>query len=239
MFKSRFMFSSLFMMSTIALQLQVALAGDADANVRADVSNGQAIYNEGKGEATACKGCHGEKALGNDAMGAPRLANIGQIYVLKQLNEFATGKRSGSGAGGTMNEISKALDEQDRRDVAAYMDSFEYEMEPSDLKSLAADGGKVGDPKKGKIIVTKGIKRLVPACEDCHGLSGRAPLIPAVYQQKFVYLVNQLNSFRDGSRANDQTVYKVGVMRGIAKRLTDENIADVAAFLSTAPGITP
>ena len=81
--------------------------------------------------------------------------------------------------------------------------------------------------------MTKGIKPLVPACQDCHGLSGRAPNIPAIHQQKYVYLVNQLTRYRDGSRGNDQSVYKVGIMRGISKKLSDENIADVAAYLST------
>jgi cytochrome c553 len=237
--KSTFMFSSWFLLSAVALQSQAVFAADAPANLRADVTNGHTIYSEGKGDATACVGCHGEKALGMDAMGAPRLANIGQIYVVKQLTEFAAGKRTPAGAGAAMNDIAKALSEQDRRDVAAYLDSFEYEMESSDLKSLAADGGKVGNPEMGKIIVTKGVKRLVPACQDCHGFSGRAPHIPAIHQQKFVYLVNQLNSFRDGSRANDPAVNKVGIMRGIAKKLTDDDIADIAAFLSTVPGLAP
>jgi cytochrome c553 len=239
MCKSTFMFMSWLMLFAVMLQSQAIFAADVPANIRADVANGQTIYNEGKGDATACGGCHGEKALGMDVMAAPRLANIGQIYVLKQLMDYAAGKRTDAGAGAAMNDIAKALNEQDRRDVAAYLDSLEYEMESSDLKSLAADGGKVGDPKKGKIIMTKGIKPLVPACQDCHGLSGRAPNIAAIHQQKYVYLVNQLNSFRNGSRANDQTVYKVGIMRGIAKKLTDENIADIAAYLSTITSLKP
>lgn len=237
--KSTFMFSSWLILSAVMLQSQAVFAADAPANLRADVTKGQTIYNEGKGDATACGGCHGEKALGMDAMGAPRLANIGQIYVIKQLDDFAADQRISPGGGAAMNDVAKALSEQDRRDVAAYLDSVDYETEPSDLKALAADGVKVGDPKKGKIIMTKGIKPLVPACQDCHGFSGRAPNIPAIHQQKYVYLVNQLNTFRDGSRANDHTVYKVGIMRGIAKKLSDQNIADIAAYLSTVTDLTP
>ena len=233
------MFISWLMLSAVMLQSQAAFAADAPANLRADVTKGQTIYNEGKGDATACGGCHGEKALGMDAMGAPRMANIGQIYVIKQLDDYAADKRISPGGGAAMNDLAKALSEQDRRDVAAYLDSVDYETEPSDLKALAADGVKVGDPKKGKIIMAKGIKPLVPACQDCHGFSGRAPNIPAIHQQKYVYLVNQLNTFRDGSRANDQAVYKVGIMRGIAKKLTDQNIADIAAYLSTVTDLTP
>lgn len=237
--KPTLIFWSWLMLTAVTLQYQAAFAEDTPAYIRADVSNGQTIYNEGKGDATACVGCHGEKALGMDAMGAPRLANIGQIYVFKQLTDFAADKRIPAGAGAAMNEIVKALNEQDRRDVAAYLDSIEYETESSDLKVLSADGGNVGNPNTGKTIVTKGIKPVVPACQDCHGFSGRAPLIPAIHQQKYVYLVNQLNSFRDGSRSNDQEIYKIGIMRGIAKKLSDENIADIAAYLSTETSLTP
>jgi len=239
MSKSTFLFLSWLALFTIPLQSKMVLAADVPANLRADVDKGQAIYNEGKGDATACGGCHGEKSLGMDAMESPRLANIGEIYVFKQLNDYATDKRTDPGAGAAMTDIAKALNEQDRRDVAAYLDAFEYETEPSDLKALAADGGKVGDPKKGKIIMTNGIKPKIPACKNCHGLSGRSQNIPAIHQQKYVYLVNQLNRYRDGSRANDHAVFKVGIMRGIAKKLSDENIADVAAYLATFNGLTP
>jgi cytochrome c553 len=237
--KSTFMFLSCLMLTAVTLPSQAVFAGDPPANIRADVAKGQVIYNEGKGDATACGGCHGEKALGMDAMGAPRLANIGQVYIIKQLDDYAAGKRTSPGGGAVMYDIAHALNDQDRRDVAAYLDSVDYETEPSDLKALTVDGGKVGDPKKGRIIMTKGIKSLVPACQDCHGFSGRAPNIPAIHHQKYVYLVNQLTSFRDGSRANDQAVYKVGIMRGIAKKLTDANIADLAAYLSTVTDLTP
>jgi len=237
--KSTFMFTSWLMLAAVTLQSETIFAADAAANIRADIANGQVIFNEGKGEASACVGCHGEKGLGMDAMGAPRLANIGQVYIVKQLANFANDLYVPAGMGAVMNSVGKALSEQDRRDVAAYLDSLEYEMESSDLKALAADKINVGKPESGKIIVTKGIKGLVPACQDCHGFNGRAPHIPAINQQKFTYLVNQLNSYRDGSRANDPKVNKIGIMQGIAKKLNDENIADIAAFLSTSPRITP
>ena len=237
--KSTFMFSSWLLLSAFTLQPQAVFAADAAVNIRADVANGQTIYNEGKGDATACNGCHGEKALGMDAMEAPRLANIGQIYLIKQLDDYASGTRTDPGNGAVMNDVAKALNEQDRLDVAAYLDTLEYATEPSDLKALAADGTKVGDPNKGVLIVTKGIKPLVPACQDCHGLSGRAQNVPAIHHQKYVYLVNQLKRYRDGSRANDKKIYKDGIMRGIAKKLDDENIADIAAYLSTVTELTP
>ena len=97
----------------------------------------------------------------------------------------------------------------------------------------------MGQPELGKAIVTQGVKGKLPPCQDCHGFNGRDPRFPAINQQKFVYLVNQLNSWRDDSRANDPTVDKIGIMRGIAKKLTDDDIANIAAFLSTAPRVAP
>lgn len=236
--KPNFIVTSL-LLSAVMLQPPAAVAAEAAANIRADVTNGETIYNQGKGDATACAGCHGEKALGMDAMEAPRLANIGQIYLIKQLDDYAAGKRNDPGNGAVMNDVAKALSEQDRLDVASYLDTLVYATEPSDLKALEAEGNRIGNAKKGKTIMTKGIKPLVPACQDCHGFSGRAQNVPAIHHQKYVYLVNQLKRYRDGIRTNDKKIYKDGIMRGIAKKLSDENIADIAAYLTTVTDLTP
>jgi cytochrome c553 len=239
MCKSTFIFLSWLTLSAASLQSQTVFAEVTPGNFRANVENGQIIYNQGKGDVSACASCHGEKALGIDTMETPRLAKVGQMYIVKQLDDYAAGLRTSPGGGAVMNDIAKAMGEQDKRDVAAYLDSLEFVMEPSDLKALSADGSKAGNPEKGKIIMTKGIKPQIPACQDCHGFSGRAPNIPPIHQQKYVYLANQLKTYRDGSRANDRAVYKVGVMRGIAKKLSDENIADIAAYLSTVTDLAP
>ena len=238
MIKLKLLFSPWLMLLAfiLILPLEKAWAGQS-AGV--DIENGLAIFNEGKGDATACQGCHGGTGLGMDAMGAPRLANIGQAYIVKQLTDFANDLRVPAGMGMVMNGIAKALTVQDRRDVAAYLDSLEYEVESSDLKALAAEGTKVGQAELGKLIVVQGIKGKVPACQDCHGFNGRAPHIPAINQQKYVYLVSQMAAWKDGSRANDPMVNKVGIMRGIAKKLTEDEIANIAAYLSTAPRVTP
>ena len=237
--KTKFWIGLLSVFTTLSLaSLQLGTAWAAEST-GINIANGQTIYTEGKGEAMACQGCHGATGLGVDGMGAPRLANIGQVYLVKQLADFANDLRTPAGMGAVMNGIAKALTVQDRRDVAAYLDSLEYVLDPSDLKTLAADGAKVGQADLGKLIVTQGIRGKVPACQDCHGFNGRAPHIPAINQQKYVYLVNQMNAWRDDSRANDPMVGKIGIMRGIAKKLTDEDIANVSAYLSIAPRVAP
>lgn len=207
------------------------------AGVTANVANGKKIYENGKPEAgvPACATCHGDKAMGMDAMGSPRLANIGYVYIVKQLTNYAEDKRMDVTMQ-QMNGIAKALSEQDRRDLAAYENSFPREGELSDLKALKAEGKPVGDTGLGQALVRYGDKGRISACVSCHGFNGRGadPIYPKLSQQKYVYLVNQLTHWRDGSRANDP----MGQMRAVAKSLTDADINNAAAFLSQAPDST-
>lgn len=202
--------------------------------VKVNVANGKNIFENGKADAgvAACATCHGEKALGNDAMGAPRLSHLGYVYVVKQLTNFAEDKRTGNDVGAVMNGFAKSLSEQDRRDVAAYVNTLEKAVEPSDLAALKAEGRPVGESYKGKIIVQYGVDGKVTACVSCHGFNGRGadPVYPKIGQQKYVYLVNQLTHWRDGSRANDP----MGQMRAVAKNMSDEDINNAAAYLSQA-----
>jgi len=218
----------------------LAFSGAAFAGegvVTANVTNGKNIYENGKGDdVPACATCHGDKAMGMDAMGAPRLANIGYVYIVKQLTNFAEDKRTDLTMD-QMNGIAKGLTEQDRRDLAAYEDSFPKSLEPSDLSALKDDGTEVGETYKGQILVRYGIEGKVSACKSCHGFDGRGsdPVYPKIGQQKYVYLVNQLTHWRDGSRANDP----MGQMQKIAQQLSDADIRDAAAFLSQAADSTP
>jgi cytochrome c553 len=217
----------------------LAFSGAAFAEegvVTANVTNGKNIYENGKGDnVPACATCHGDKAMGMDAMGSPRLANIGYVYIVKQLTNFAEDKRKDLTMF-QMNDIAKGLTEQDRRDLAAYEDSFPLSTEPSDLNALKEDGTAVGEVYKGKILVRYGVEGKVSACHSCHGFDGRGadPVYPKIGQQKYVYLVNQLTHWRDGSRANDP----MGQMQKIAQQLSDEDINNAAAYLSQASDST-
>lgn len=214
-----------------------SLAGEGSVTV--NVKNGQNIFENGKPDAgtAPCQSCHGEKALGIDAMRTPRLANIGYAYVVKQLTNFAEDKRTGNGVGVVMNGFAKSLTEQERRDVAAYVNSLPKASEPSDLAALKADGTKIGESYKGQIVVRYGDNGRMSACISCHGFNGRGadPVYPKIGQQKYNYLIDQLTNWRAGSRTNDP----MGQMRAVAKHLTDDDIINAAAFLSQAADSTP
>lgn len=238
--KSKFMLSS--WLTVVATVLVSGMATAQAAGVSANPANGQTIFTQGKGDAVqACQNCHGDKAQGNDAMGAPRLARIGYGYVVKQLTDFANDKRTPGGVGAVMPGFAKALSEQERRDVAAYVNTLSTTPELSDLKALKDGGTKVGESYKGDEIVQHGSDK-VSACVSCHAYNGMGadPIFPKIGQQKYVYLVNQLHNWRASdadvaggaiARTNDPQ----GMMRAIAKKLSDDDIVNVATFLSQAP----
>ncbi len=202
-----------------------------------DIEKGKAIYMNGKGDVPACNSCHGQEGMGDDAMGTPRLAGQSFTYIAKQLADFAQDKRMDT-VMYVMNTNAKGLSEQDQKDVSAYVESLDYDsINPSDMNQVKELGNPVGVRYLGKGIVMYGaLERGIPACHSCHSFNGRGapPMYPMIGGQKYVYLVNQLKQFRDGTRANDAA----GQMRVVAKQMTDEDIYNAATFLTSAPRTT-
>jgi len=213
-----------------------------------DPGKGRIIFDSGKGDdVPACAGCHGTGGMGSDEMSTPRLAYQVQKYVWKQLEDFAAGKRWDNKMF-QMNDIAKALTREERRDVAAYVHTLKTPTLGSDLDAMRREGSEDGEPigvvHKGKIIAEYGLPdHGVPACMSCHAFHGRSAgnMYPAIGGQKYVYLKHELEAFRMGatspssednmdSRDNDPKAQ----MRKVAANMTDEDIANVAAFLTVA-----
>ncbi|QDZ28562.1 cytochrome c [Noviherbaspirillum sp. UKPF54] len=72
-------------------------------------------------------------------------------------------------------------------------------------------------------------KNKVAMCIGCHGIPGYKATFPEVYQvpmiggQSAKYIESALNQYKKGDRKNPS-------MRGIAAGLSDQDIADVAAY---------
>jgi len=70
-------------------------------------------------------------------------------------------------------------------------------------------------------------------CQSCHGRSGNESLqpdYPILAGQHADYLEHALKSYRDGTRNN-------AVMAGFAAGLSDQDIADLAAWYSRQKGL--
>jgi len=210
-------------------------SGDSHGS-HGNIENGKTIFMNGKGDVPACNSCHGKDGMGDDAMGTPRLAGQGYSYIVKQLEDFATDKRMDTTMF-IMNTNAKGLTSEDRMDVAAYVNSLSKDLVSSDMAQVKELGNPVGVRHLGKSIVMYGATdRGITSCYSCHGYNGRgsARVYPMIGGQKYVYLTNQLKKWRDGSRANDP----MGQMRAVAKNLTDEDINNVATYLTSAPRTT-
>jgi len=69
-------------------------------------------------------------------------------------------------------------------------------------------------------------------CEGCHGIPDYKTAFPHVYHvpmiegQQAVYIVNALQAYKSGARSHP-------TMRAIARGLTDQDMADLAAYYSS------
>ncbi len=179
-----------------------ALAGDADA---------------GKDLAVPCAACHGPD--GNSvAPNWPKLAGMGERYLLKQLKDIKSGARS-------IPEMTGQLDA----------------MSDSDLENLAAfyaaqtmSGGvaKAELVAEGETIYRGGVKESgISACTACHSPTGKGNVLagfPRLSGQHATYIEAQLLKFQSTERNNDAE----GVMREIAKRMTAAEIKAVSSYAS-------
>src|SRR6185312_4496738 len=87
------------------------------------------------------------------------------------------------------------------------------------------------DPAKGATLFANGDStRGIPACASCHGDGGNSTIAqnPKLASQHEAYLVKQLNDFKGPNRNN-------AVMTDYAKKLSDDEIRNVAAYLSAQP----
>ncbi len=81
----------------------------------------------------------------------------------------------------------------------------------------------------------KAAENKVAMCVGCHGIPGYKASFPEVYRVPMIggqsekYIASALAAYKKGDR-NHPT------MRGIAAGLSDQDIADIAAYLSSLPG---
>ncbi|MBN9407109.1 MAG: c-type cytochrome [Burkholderiales bacterium] len=188
----------------------------------ADVQHGAAIAAQGVPPAVAaCVTCHGAKGEGGP--GFPPLAGQGAGYLREQLDAFADGTR----ANAIMAPIAKGLDAPARADVAAWFASL-----PSGIAPQAAGPA---DPKdQGAWLVERGRwADGIPACASCHGPGGAGvgEHFPALARLGAAYMQAQIDAWKSGQRPPGP----LGLMQGIAKKLSHDDISAVAQYYASRP----
>jgi len=96
-----------------------------------------------------------------------------------------------------------------------------------------------GDAVQGKVEAQ--------VCASCHTVTGNSdnPTFPKIAGQHESYLINSLTQYRDGANpppestvggiATKRLVRKNAIMAGFASKLTDKQIADLAAWFASQP----
>ena len=169
-----------------------------------------------------CASCHAED--GNSALPVnPVLAGQHADYTFKQLMNFKPqdgkpAERPNAVMAGMIANLSVG----DLRNLAAY-------FEGQRLKPRAARDPELA--RLGQSIYRGGIAaRNVAACTACHGPNGSG--IPAQFPrlagQFAEYTAAQLRAFRGGERTNDPN----RMMRAVAEKLSDREIAAVAEYIA-------
>ena len=184
-------------------------AGDAPKAAKPDLVKGEASFT------AVCAACHG--ADGNSAIAAnPKLSQQHPEYLVKQLQEFKSGKR----ANAIMSGMVAALSDEDMRNIAFWLASKQAKP------GFAKDKDSVA---LGERIYRGGIPdRQVAACAGCHSPNGAG--MPAQYPrlsgQHADYTTAQLVAFRDGVRKNSNQ------MTGVAAKMNDREIKAVSDYIA-------
>jgi cytochrome c553 len=170
----------------------------------------------GEAKTAVCMACHGP--AGNSLVPTwPKLAGQHPEYLYKQLMDFKSGARVNE----SMGPQVIPLNEQDFADLAAYY-ALQTQVGGTTDPAAAELGGHLfrgGNAEKG-----------IPACTGCHGPSGLgvgAAKFPRLAGQHATYLESSLKLYRDGTRVNDPN----GMMRDVAARMSDAEIAAVSQFV--------
>ena len=203
-------------MKSIVSFLMVALiAGSALANgpatkaAKPDLAKGEASFG------AVCASCHA--ADGNSTTPVnPKLSQQHPEYLVKQLQEFKSGKR----ANAVMSGMVAALSDDDMRNIAYWLASKPAKAGFAKDKDTVALGERI---YRGGIA-----DRQIAACAGCHSPNGAG--IPSQYPrlagQHADYTAAQLVAFRDGVRKNSAQ------MTGVAAKMNDREIKAVADYIA-------
>ena len=168
----------------------------------------------GQEKSATCQGCHGTD--GNSYSPEwPNLASQHPGYLEKQIHDFQSGARKDP----TMSTMVIGLGQGDIIDIVAYFSS-------QTVKAVSTEGSGTGK----KLYEGGNHYNHTPACASCHGPNGvgNGPGgIPRLAGQKTDYTAKALRDFKSGARTNDRNE----IMQAIAEKLSDKEIAAVAAYI--------
>jgi cytochrome c553 len=200
---------------TRTLTLLLALAGIFSTAHAQDAQRGST-------KVQMCIGCHGIVGYQADfpvVYKVPMIAGQDAKYIASALTQY----RSGDRLFPTMRSVAASLTDQDIADIAAY------------YAQLGKPEGPV--PKTPANPIPQALETKLATCVACHGANFSTPTdgtIPRLAGQYSDYLLYALKAYQ--TEGNPHFGRKNAVMSAMAKPLTNADIEQITAYLSTLPG---
>ena len=167
----------------------------------------------GAGKALVCSACHGPAGQ-SPSNTMPILAGMAPWYFKKAVQDYAAGRRPSP----EMEPYAKQVLQSGVDDIAAY-----FAAQARRPSAVRPDGAAV---ERGRAAAVQ--------CVICHGASGKgdeAKGIADITGQPPGYLLNQMFLFKaDRRNPNDQALK---ALKALFKTITDDQIADLAAYYSS------
>ena len=179
--------------------------------------------------AKRCEHCHGAEGLSAVAS-TPNLAGMDKLSLWKELEDFRSHKRPSR----VMEPIVDSLSAKDVADLTAYYAKVPFYDDPQDNRVFPQSRP---DPSRASIasrLVSFGDgARGIPPCQACHGPVAYRPGAPSLITQNSDYVLDQLEAFAKGTRANDINL----PMRTVASLLTEDERKALAAYYGGGLGL--
>jgi len=178
-----------------------------------------------------CERCHGVEGFSGRAT-TPNLAGFDKLSFWKQLQDFRSGKRESA----VMQQILQFVPPQDDADLAAYYSLLLSTADPQDVRVFpSAPPDPVHAAMAARLVSLGDGRRGIPPCQSCHGPIAFVRGAPPLKAQNSEYILEQLQAFADGSRANDINL----PMRSIAAALNGDERHALAEYYGAGFGLHP
>lgn len=186
--------------------LTLFLILSAAAHAEGDAARGRVL-------AYTCTGCHGIEGYRNAYPNyhVPRIGGQNYDYLLAALQGYGKGER----AHPTMQAQAQSFSDQDMEDLAKFI--------AGSGKATPSSSAVAGDTAAGKLKAQ--------TCQACHGADGNGVgqlMYPLLAGQHPDYLRRALSEYKAGTRSNP-------IMTGFAGALSDQDMADLAAWFASQP----
>jgi len=168
----------------------------------------QAQLEKGKARIEFCARCHGDDGISKTPL-VPNLAGQNPYYLLEQIERFADGRRKDF----IMSPLARQYSREDKVIVSIYYASLPARAQGAD-----------------PALVARGATLYGQQCLACHGQDARgSDLYARLAGQHPAYIRQRLTAFQQQNRSASSP------MTEIARGLSDEQVGQLTAYLSSLP----